>query len=90
MAQEGLASQHSTSNPMPGHQPPARIGLDELIEAASNGVMRAIEARSLGESTPLRSFPFPIVIGIIYLPDGLGASVARQVSSPATQESTGS
>jgi hypothetical protein len=86
MAQEGSLSQHGASNPMPGHQPPARIGLEELVEAASNGVLRAVEARKIGESSPSLKLPFPILIGIIFLPEGWGNLAAGQPGVPASQE----
>ena len=87
MPQEGSLSQHSESNPMPGHQLPARIGLDELVEAASNGVLRAVEARTIGGSSPSLKLPFPIVIGIIFLPEGIGNLATRQPGTPTSQES---
>ncbi len=97
MPQAASSSQQSTSNPALGQQPPARIGLEELIEAASNGVLRAMDARlramdarSPGEASLLRPFPGPIVFGIIYMPDGSGTPVARQLGSLTAPENTGS
>jgi hypothetical protein len=72
------------SNPMPGRQAAARIGLEEFIEAASNAVLRVTEARRVDESFP---FKIPIVLGIIFLP-GLGGDLGQEqlITSPAKEE----
>ena len=45
----------SASNQMPGRTSRV-VGLEEFIEAASNGVLRAIEARKVDDESPI---PFP-------------------------------
>jgi hypothetical protein len=42
-----------------------KIGLEEVTEAAFNGVLRALEARKI----PIGQFPGPILVGIIAWPD---------------------
>lgn len=86
MAQEESLSHHAESNPKPNYQLPARIGLEELIEAASNGVLRAVEARKTSESSSSLKLPFPIVIGIIFLPEGVGNLTVRQPSTLTSPE----
>lgn len=44
---------------------PANLALEEVTNAAFNGVLRALEARKL----PLEKFPGPILIGIIAWPE---------------------
>jgi hypothetical protein len=43
----------------------SQIALEEVTQAAFNGVLRALEARKL----PLERFPGPILIGIIAWPE---------------------
>lgn len=69
-------------------QPARSIGFDEFVETTSSAVMRALEARNTTQSSA--KLPFPIVIGIIYLPQGLGNVATGQIEASAGQGSTGS
>lgn len=43
----------------------SRIALEEVTQAAFNGVLRALEARKI----PIERFPGPILVGIIAWPE---------------------
>jgi hypothetical protein len=45
-------------------QAPSQMALEEVTQAAFNGVLRALEARKL----PIDRFPGPILVGIIAWP----------------------
>lgn len=58
----------------PPRQAPS-VALEEVTNAAFNGVLRALEARKV----PLEKFPGPILIGIIAWPELRGGELFRQV-----------
>ncbi len=84
MAQEGLTPQNVSTSVS---QTARSIGFDEFVETTSAAVMRAVEARSTTQSAT--RLPFPIVIGIIYLPQGLGNVTAGQIEATAGQGGAG-
>jgi len=57
----------------------SRIALEEVTNAAFNGVLRALEARKL----PLERFPGPILVGIIAWPELMRSGLFRDVSEEA-------
>lgn len=52
---------------------PSNVALEEVTNAAFNGVLRALEARKL----PLEKFPGPILIGIIAWPELRGGEFLK-------------
>ncbi len=63
---------------MPPRPQASQIALEEVTQAAFNGVLRALEARKL----PLEKFPGPILVGIIAWPELRGqGEIFRQVGS---------
>ena len=61
-------------------QQPRVISLDEVTEAAFNGVLRALEARDMEPA----QFPGPILVGIIAWPE---LSKSEQIRTKAAGES---
>ena len=57
----------------------SRIALEEVTNAAFNGVLRALEARKL----PLERFPGPILVGIMAWPELRQSGLFRDVSEEA-------
>jgi hypothetical protein len=55
------------------------IALEEVTNAAFNGVLRALEVRKL----PLEKFPGPIIVGIVAWPDMQNLQQFRQVNEPS-------
>jgi len=51
------------------------VALEEVTQAAFNGVLRALEARKV----PIEKFPGPILIGIIAWPELRQGNLFRQV-----------
>ena len=58
----------------PPRQAPS-VALEEVTQAAFNGVLRALEARKV----PLEKFPGPILVGIIAWPELRQGEMFRQV-----------
>lgn len=51
-------------------RPAQQIAVEDFTQAAFQGVLRAIEARNVGERQPFGRLPFgPIIYGIIWDPD---------------------
>ena len=61
----------------PPRQAPS-VALEEVTQAAFNGVLRALEARKL----PIQKFPGPILIGIIAWPQLQQGELFRDVQQP--------
>jgi len=55
---------------------PESQALEEVTQAAFNGVLRALEARKL----PIQRFPGPIIIGIIAWPELQQGEMFREVA----------
>jgi hypothetical protein len=55
----------------------SQVALEEVTQAAFNGVLRALEARKL----PLERFPGPILIGIIAWPELRQGDLFREAGS---------
>lgn len=72
---------------MPAERAPTKIGVDEIIEAAGQGALRALEARGVSMATLPRSgvfFQVKIICGLPpYLDQELVASAARQSAAAA-------
>jgi hypothetical protein len=56
-----------------------RIALEEVTNAAFNGVLRALEARKI----PLSRFPGPIIVGIIAWPELQPSELSKQLNATA-------
>ncbi len=56
----------------------ARISLEDLVELTSKAVIRAVEARGTGEKLPIG----PIIVGIIWYPQGIGTSPGVFAQAP--------
>jgi hypothetical protein len=56
---------------------PQSIALEQVTEAAFNGVLRALEARKL----PIQKFPGPILIGIIAWPELQQGGLFREATA---------
>jgi hypothetical protein len=52
-----------------------QAALEEVTQAAFNGVLRALEARKL----PIKEFPGPIIVGIIAWPELQRPDLIRDV-----------
>ena len=61
----------------PPRQAPS-VALEEVTQAAFNGVLRALETRKL----PIQKFPGPILIGIIAWPQLQQGELFKDVSRP--------
>ena len=59
----------------------SRIALEEVTQAAFNGVLRALEARKI----PIERFPGPILVGIIAWPELLPGQPFMEAGTPKTR-----
>jgi hypothetical protein len=59
----------------------SRIALEEVTQAAFNGVLRALEARKI----PIERFPGPILVGIIAWPELRQGELFREAADTEAQ-----
>jgi hypothetical protein len=59
----------------------ARIALEEVTQAAFNGVLRALDARKI----PIERFPGPILVGIIAWPELRPGQLFREATETGSE-----
>lgn len=59
----------------------SKIALEEVTQAAFNGVLRALEARQI----PVERFPGPILVGIIAWPELRPGQLFKEAGGPAAR-----
>jgi hypothetical protein len=63
----------------------ANLALEEVTQAAFNGVLRALDARKI----PIEKFPGPILVGIIAWPELRQGDLFKQVGGTQSRSRRG-